>query len=145
MATVKNFFIITLLLGGLAALNGCSIIGFAIGAHADAKHKRVETEPIALTDLEKGREVKVMLSSGSILQGVFIGLETGDSGNEIMAMERDGRPMKFPVDTAENIVVVHRRTSINRRVTGFLVGLAADIIFWSTFDPDNLFPGGPML
>lgn len=57
------------------SLSGCTLIGLAIGAHADAGKRPQPVEPARLFTAEKGQRLDLTLADGQVVHGKLLGLE----------------------------------------------------------------------
>jgi hypothetical protein len=126
------------LIGGLwvalsVHVEGCTVIGFAIGASADAE--KGSGGPALLLDVKPGRPVSLLLWNGRTLDGRFAGWSR-DSGAAVAAADSlspRGKIVRLSTDRgeveipAEDIAKVS--ISINGgKLAGLLVGLATDVM-----------------
>ena len=56
------------------SLPGCTLIGLAVGAHADAGKRPQPVEPARLATVEKGQRLDLTLADGQVLHGKLLGL-----------------------------------------------------------------------
>lgn len=121
-----------------SSLDGCTAIGFAVGARADSRAG--SGGPELLVQVKVGHPVTLFLRDGRRLDGRFSGWSR-DSGG--VASPGRGVPLRgdsVRLATSTGEVAVHAEeiasvlVSVNRgRVTGLLVGAALDAIAITAF------------
>jgi len=121
-----------------SSIEGCTAIGFAIGAQADSRNGK--GGPELLMKVKVGREVTLFLRDGRKLEGRFSGWST-DSG--VASSAADSLPLRqesVKLATRSGDVTIHTAdiakvsVSVSRgKVTGLLVGAALDALAISAF------------
>ncbi len=118
-------------------LQGCTAVGFAVGAAADAQEG--SGGPALLLSVKTGRPVTLTLWDGRSLEGRFAGwsrdtavaIAAADSiyprGATVRLATRDGE-LRIPAERIAKVTI-----SVNsRKFVGLLIGLAADALVIST-------------
>jgi hypothetical protein len=121
------------------ALTGCTLIGFGIGAVADASKKPVVVPGELVAAIEKGASVRIELKDGRRIKGKYLGLVPAEgSGPEgptaILVDTGSGSAPPIPV---ANVAEVSVSRKAHGKWIGAGVGAALDIsaiIFVSTFE-----------
>jgi hypothetical protein len=121
------------------ALTGCTLIGFGIGAVADASKKPVVVPGELVAAIEKGASVRIELKDGRRIKGKYLGLVPAEgSGPEgptaILVDTGSGSAPPIPVASVAEVSVSRKA---HWKWIGAGVGAALDIsaiIFVSTFE-----------
>ncbi len=111
------------------ALTGCTLIGFGIGAAADASKKPVVVPGTLVAAIEKGASVRVVLMDGRRIKGKYLGLvPTEGSGPEgpIAILVDTGSGSAPPIPVASVVEVRVSRRARGKWI-GAGVGAALDI------------------
>jgi len=121
-----------------SSIEGCTAIGYAVGARADSRTGK--GGPELLMKVKVGRPVTLFLLDGRKLEGRFSGWSR-DSG--VVSSAADSLPLRkesVKLATASGEVTIHAEeiarvsVSVSRgKVTGLLVGAAVDALAISAF------------
>jgi hypothetical protein len=121
-----------------SSIEGCTAIGFAMGARADSRAGK--GGPELLTKVEVGRPVTLFLRDGRKLEGRFSGWSR-DSGAALSVA--DSMPLReesVKLVTRSGEVTIHAEeiarvsVSVSRgKVTGLLIGAAVDALAIAAF------------
>jgi len=135
---MKSATVLVLCLMLASSIEGCTAIGFALGARADSRTGR--GGPELLVKVKLGQPVKLFLRDGSKLEGRFSGWSR-DSG--VASSAADSLPLrkesvKLATGSGEVTIpaeeIARVSVSVSRgKVTGLLVGAAADALAISAF------------
>jgi len=127
---------VLLLLGILTAINGCTAIGFGIGAVIDETGGK--GPPSRLVGVRSGVEITMWLTDGRKLNGVYRGnrASNGEAATLVQPVFRDAIPgAVILLETREGVQEVPVssiwRVSVpvaRGKVTGALIGLSLDAI-----------------
>lgn len=118
--------LVFLLIAGLLCMLtfGCTVIGVGIGAAVDRHHERPRhvTREYAHT-IPSGSDVRVTLTSDSILHGKFTGWRSLPTGRAFV-VQSEGQTTAVPLEQIREIFAMPRRS--NYGVLGGVIGFAAD-------------------
>ncbi len=121
-----------------SSIEGCTAIGFAVGARADSRNGK--GGPELLMKVKVGRPVTLFLKDGRKLEGRFSGWSRD---SEIAASEANSLPLRAEsvrLATGRGEVTVHAEeisrvsVSVSRgKITGLLAGVALDALVAAAF------------
>ena len=121
-----------------SSIEGCTAIGFAVGAGADSRAGK--GGPEFLMEVKVGRPVTLFLRDGRKLEGRFLGWsrDSGAASSAADSLPLRGESVKLATRSGE--VTTHASeiamvsVSVSRgKVTGLLIGAAADALAISVF------------
>jgi len=121
-----------------SSIEGCTAIGFAVGAGADSRAGK--GGPELLMKVQVGRRVTLFLRDGRKLEGRFSGWSRDSGAASSVADSMPLRKESVKLATRSGEVTIHAeeiaRVSVSAsrgKVTGLLIGAAADALAISVF------------
>jgi hypothetical protein len=145
MKLIKQL-IFTLIIGtALLSLNGCSAIGFGIGAISDSnKIEKMEIPMEQIPLLPRNSNIHLALKDGQQLEGIFLNRmeqKVGDDNSATMLLfdKVNNRQIATHIGDIEHIEAMEKQ---NRKWLGLLIGGIIDAILIVVFlKMDTLFEG----
>jgi len=121
-----------------SSIEGCTAIGFAMGARADSRAGK--GGPELLTKVKVGRQVTLFLRDGRKLEGRFSGWSRDSGAASLVADSMPPREESVKLATRSGEVTINAEeiarvsVSVSRgKVTGLLAGAAVDALAIAVF------------
>jgi hypothetical protein len=130
--------LLPLAITALLLLDGCTVIGYAVGSEMEPKTYRGDE----IARVERGQEVSLSLKDGTVVRGRYIRLvDNPEGGPRILILRQADRERRISVDDIRRI---HKPGKKNAQRVGVQIGALLDVTVFilagglNLFDSDDL-------
>ncbi len=106
------------------SLNGCSVIGYTIGAVSDSNIPDSTVLPVnQLSKIKQGDDITIKLKNGTYVHGYYMGLKNFN-GEPVLKIAGNFAKKLYSLEEIDQIIIYNPK---NGKTTGLLIGAAIDI------------------
>ena len=116
--------LLPLVAAALLLLNGCSLIGFAIGSQRQVS-KTYQSDELA--KVRSGQTIIVSLNDGTAIRGKYAGYTFTAEGAVLLSLQQASTGEQVFI-AQDDVLHIRRPGKRNAALVGFLIGLGADMV-----------------